>query len=76
VPRCVGVDERDDELCEVVASVTGLWLCRCDGGGEREVAWTAGGALSGVDFEVVECPKLGDGKWRGCVGRAVRRWCR
>ena len=72
----MGVDEGDNELCEVVTSVTGLWLCRCDGGGGREVAWIAGGTLSGVDFKVVECPELGNGEWGGCVGCAVCGWCR
>ena len=68
----MGVDEGDDELCEVVASVAGLRLWRCDGGGGREAARAAGGALSGVDFEVVEGPELGDGEGGGCRGCAVR----
>jgi len=77
VPRCVSVDEGDDELCQVVASVASLWLWSRDGGGGGEVARAAGGALSGVDFEVVEGPELGDGKggrYNRCAVRGGHSW--
>lgn len=69
----MSVGESDDKLREVVASVAGLWLWRRDGGGGGEIAWAASGALSGVDFEIVEGPELGDGEGWGYSGCAVRR---